>query len=211
MIITNDDFPQKQCQIKQYSIMKFSTKKVIKSGHQKKAQEQLDLSIIQYNLEDEKSIDQQEKIDQDINVIYKQEQHLETYQKFNNFQDLKLVNNNNAAKNLIKQFFNYLLKKQNESLVQDFIFHKPYRYCIKLIKKYFKQMTYNNSSLIRLIKHEQYGKGLEYFLTFDAAEQLKFSKVQKFEEHLTMICLFKKYCANQELLEDIHFYKKKCK
>ncbi|KAL4513154.1 hypothetical protein ABPG72_017839 [Tetrahymena utriculariae] len=65
--------------------------------------------------QDETSKGQQERIDQDINI----EQFSEYDQKFNYFQDFKLINNNNTVKNLVKQFFNCLLKKQNESLVQD--------------------------------------------------------------------------------------------
>ncbi|KAL4470312.1 hypothetical protein ABPG74_011923 [Tetrahymena malaccensis] len=123
--------------------------------------------------------------------------------------DQKYSKTNNIIKNIIKQYLNYLLKPENKNLVQDFIFHKPYDYCRKIIKKYFKQITYNNQSLIRLIQHEQYGKGLEYFLTFDASEELQNSKVKNLNIHLSAISLIKDYCVNRKLLDQINFYKKK--
>lgn len=64
------------------------------------------------------------------------------------------------------------MKESNSSLISEFIIEKPVSYSKKLIKKYFKGITYNNSSLIKILKHEKYGKGLEYYLTFDAVEEL---------------------------------------
>ncbi|KAL4477960.1 hypothetical protein ABPG72_013368 [Tetrahymena utriculariae] len=62
-------------------------------------EQQTNSLIIQYNLEDETSKGQQERIDQDINI----EQFSEYDQKFNYFQDFKLINNNNTVKNLVNQ------------------------------------------------------------------------------------------------------------
>ncbi|KAL4470311.1 hypothetical protein ABPG74_011922 [Tetrahymena malaccensis] len=124
---------------------------------------------------------------------------------------LKCMASNNILKNIFKQFLNYLLKLQNESLVSDFIFQKPYDYCRKLIKKYFKDIKYNNQSLVKLVQHKQYGKGLEYFLTFDAYDELLISKVQNLNQHLESIQYIKQCCVNKQLLDEINFYKRKYK
>ncbi|KAL4502404.1 hypothetical protein ABPG72_011991 [Tetrahymena utriculariae] len=133
----------------------------------------------------------------------------ENFQKDQDF--FKYMPSNNIVKNIIKQFLNYLLNEQNESLVSEFIFQKTYDYCKKLIKKYFKDIKYNNQSLIKLVQHRQYGKGLEYFLTFDVYDQLLISKVQNLNQHLQYIEFIKKCCVNRKLLDKINFYKRKCK
>ncbi|EWS75969.1 hypothetical protein TTHERM_000158528 (macronuclear) [Tetrahymena thermophila SB210] len=135
---------------------------------------------------------------------------LDKYQQ-NDENLLKCGTNNNILKNIVKQFLNYLLREQNESLVSDFIFQKPYSYCKRLIKKYFKNIKYNNQCLVKLVQHKQYGKGLEYFLTFDAYNELLISKVQNLNQHLQSIQFIKKCCVNRKLLGDINFYKRRYK
>ncbi|EWS75970.1 hypothetical protein TTHERM_000158529 (macronuclear) [Tetrahymena thermophila SB210] len=118
---------------------------------------------------------------------------------------------NNLIKNILKQFYKFLIKKQNIQLVSEFIFEKPAPYSIKLVKKYFDKFNYNNFSLIKIIKHQNYGRGFEYFLTFEALDVLQSSKVKNMQQHIDCIQYLKECCVNQEQINEINFYKKnKC-
>jgi len=90
------------------------------------------------------------------------------------------VKNKNALKNLLKSFFNFLININNQEILADFIMEKPYPYALKLVRKYFKNITFSNNDLLKILNHEKYSKALEYYLTFDAFEWLACSKVQFF-------------------------------
>ncbi|KAL4502407.1 hypothetical protein ABPG72_011994 [Tetrahymena utriculariae] len=116
--------------------------------------------------------------------------------------------NNNMAKNIIKQYFKFLTNKKNNDLVSDFITNKPIKYSIKLIKKHFDKINYNNYTLIKIIKHENYGKGFEYFLTFEVLDGLAQSRVQNVDEYSELINYLKECCSDHDKINDIHYYKK---
>ncbi|KAL4470314.1 hypothetical protein ABPG74_011925 [Tetrahymena malaccensis] len=116
--------------------------------------------------------------------------------------------NNNMTKNIIKQYFKFLTNKKNSDLVSDFITNKPIKYSIKLIKKYFDKISYNNYTLIKIIKHENYGKGFEYFLTFEVLDGLAQSRVQNVNEYSELINYLKECCSDHDKINDIHYYKK---
>ncbi|EAR89536.2 hypothetical protein TTHERM_00158530 (macronuclear) [Tetrahymena thermophila SB210] len=116
--------------------------------------------------------------------------------------------NNNMTKNIIKQYFKFLINKKNSDLVSDFITNKPIKYSIKLIKKYFDKINYNNYTLIKIIKHENYGKGFEYFLTFEVLDGLAKSRVQNVDEYSELINYLKECCSDHGKINDIHYYKK---
>ncbi|EAR89539.1 hypothetical protein TTHERM_00160540 (macronuclear) [Tetrahymena thermophila SB210] len=136
------------------------------------------------------------------------------FQNYNNKnQDLDkslqyTLKTNNLIKNILKKFYKFLIDKKNIQLVSEFIIEKPAPYSVKLIKRYFERVNYNNFCLIKIIKHQNYGKGFEYFLTFDAIDELYKSKVKNIQEHIDCISYLKECCANQEQINEINFYRK---
>ncbi|KAL4470310.1 hypothetical protein ABPG74_011921 [Tetrahymena malaccensis] len=115
---------------------------------------------------------------------------------------------NNLIKNILKQFYKFLIDKENIQLVSEFIIEKPAPYSVKLIKRYFERVNYNNFCLVKIIKHQNYGKGFEYFLTFEAVHELYKSKVKNIQEHIDCILYLKDCCVNQEQISEINFYRK---
>ncbi|KAL4470313.1 hypothetical protein ABPG74_011924 [Tetrahymena malaccensis] len=115
---------------------------------------------------------------------------------------------NNLIKNILKQYYKFLTKKQNLQVVSEFIFEKPAPYSIKHVKRYFDKINYNNQTIIKIIKHQNYSKGFEYFLTFEALAALQNSKVKNMQEHIDCISYLKECCVNQEQINEINFYKK---
>ncbi|KAL4502403.1 hypothetical protein ABPG72_011990 [Tetrahymena utriculariae] len=121
---------------------------------------------------------------------------------------LYTLKTNNLIKNILKKFYKFLIDKKNTLLVSEFIVEKPAPYSIKLIKRYFERVNYNNFCLVKIIKHQNYGKGFEYFLTFEAVDEMYKSKVKNIQEHIDCISYLKECCVNQEQINEINFYRK---
>ncbi|KAL4502406.1 hypothetical protein ABPG72_011993 [Tetrahymena utriculariae] len=94
------------------------------------------------------------------NMIEKFNMNYQLFENINESEKTKQQNQytnktNNLIKNILKQYYKFLIQKQNIQLVSEFIFEKTAPYSVKLVKRYFDKINNNSSSLIKIIKQWQ--------------------------------------------------------
>ncbi|EAR90854.2 hypothetical protein TTHERM_00143600 (macronuclear) [Tetrahymena thermophila SB210] len=117
--------------------------------------------------------------------------------------------NPNVIKNVMRQFFNFVLSEQNQDVVLEFLKYKNYETATKYTKRIMREFKFNNTYIIRLINKKGYCKLLEYYLTLEVQEWLSNAKIKDITQHLRCIEFLKECCVDKEKLQTIIKYKKK--
>ncbi|EAR99736.1 hypothetical protein TTHERM_00666120 (macronuclear) [Tetrahymena thermophila SB210] len=174
-----------------------------------KSQKQLeDLDNNQYYQQNLLSQSQNESNSHLFNQSQQQEEEEEHIQNNKLLEKFEQISKNNICKNITKAFFAYLLDKKND-LLTDFIMKGASQSnARKLAKNFSLSFNHNNKDLQKLIHHPKYGKALEFYLTFEAQNWLKNSKVQQMEEHLIYISFLKLCCCKTNYSNYLVSYKK---
>ncbi|KAL4459869.1 hypothetical protein ABPG74_003395 [Tetrahymena malaccensis] len=117
--------------------------------------------------------------------------------------------NPNVIKNIMRQFFNFVLTEQNQEVVLEFLKYKNYDMAVKYTKRIMREFKFNNTFIIRLINKKGYCKLLEYYLTLEVQEWLSKARIKDITQHLRCIEFLKECCVDKDKLQTIIKYKKK--
>ncbi|KAL4506621.1 hypothetical protein ABPG72_000192 [Tetrahymena utriculariae] len=117
--------------------------------------------------------------------------------------------NPNVIKNVMRQFFNFVLTEQNEEVVLEFLKYQNYDMAVKYTKRIMREFKFNNTFITRLISKKRYCKLLEYYLTLEVQEWLSKAKIKDISQHLRCIEFLKECCVDKDKLQTIIKYKKK--